>query len=185
MSRKRRKEWVFDVEARIDWLEMYRTLPIDGVQQAFPDTASCQQRLADVRWPAGVTCPSCGDRNIGMVESRALYQCRPCRTQFSVTAGTIMHRSRLDLRTWFIAASDVITAYANGREEEKLTGHGLALQYEISYVAAHRLKTALVKDLRQPGNLLRACICTDELPMTRDPLQTSDEWYETLWYARR
>ena len=72
MSRKRRKEWVFDVEARIDWLEMYRTLPIGGVRHAFPDTASCQQRLEDVRWPAGVTCPSCGDRNIGMVESRAL-----------------------------------------------------------------------------------------------------------------
>ena len=95
-----------------------------------------------------------------------------------------MHPSRLDLRTWVIAASDVITAYANGREEENLTGHGLAKQYAISYVAAHRLKTALVKDLRQPGNLLRACICTEELPLTRDPLQTSDEWYETLWYAR-
>lgn len=94
-----------------------------------------------------------------------------------------MHRSRLDLRRWFIAASDVITAHAKGREEEKLTGHGLAQRYEISYVAAHRLKTALVKDLRQPGNLLRACICTEELPVARDPLQTPDEWYNVLWSA--
>jgi len=184
VSRKGRKERFFDLEARIDWLEMYCTLPIAGFQQAFPDTASCQQRLADVRWPSGVTCPSCGDRNIGMVESRALYQCRSCRTQFSLTAGTIMHRSRLDLMIWFIAAVDVITAYAHMREEEALIGHGLAKRYRISYAAIHRLKTALVKDLRQPGNLLRACICTEALPVTRDPLQTPDEWYETLWYAR-
>ena len=94
-----------------------------------------------------------------------------------------MHRSRLDLRLWFIAASDVITACAKGLEEDNLTGHGLAHRYEISYVAAHRLKTALVKDLRQPGNLLRACICTEELPVNRDPRQTPDEWYETLLYV--
>lgn len=95
-----------------------------------------------------------------------------------------MHRSRLDLRMWFIAASDVIGAHVYGLEESHLTGHGLAERYGISYVAAHRLKTTLMKDLRQPGNLLRACICTEELSVTRDPRQKPDEWYETLWYAK-
>lgn len=181
---KRRKQRVVDIEARVEWMEMYCTLPIGGVQEAFPNTASCQRRLTEVRWPSGVTCPSCGDRNIGLVESRSLYQCRSCRVQFSVTVGTIMHRSRLDLRMWFIAASDVMSAYANGWEEERLTGQGLADRYGISYVAAHRLKTALVKDLRQPGNLLRACICTEPLPVIRGPLQPSEEWYNILWNER-
>jgi hypothetical protein len=96
-----------------------------------------------------------------------------------------MHRSRLDLRMWFIAASDVITAYAFLREEETLTGQGLARKYKISYVAAYRLKTTLVKDLRQTGNILRACICTETLPVTRDPLQSSEQWYNILWSLER
>lgn len=178
---KRQKERFLDIETRIAWMEMYLMLPLVGVKQAFPNTAACQRRVAEVRWPSGVKCPSCGGSSVGEIESRSLYQCRPCRSQFSVTAGSIMHRTRLDLRMWFIAASDVITAYAYAREEGQLTGHRLADRYGISYVAAYRLNAALVTDLRQPGNLLKTCICTEELPVTRGPLQSLDSWYQTLW----
>lgn len=181
---KRRKTRIFDLEAGIEWMEMCCKLPLEGVEKAFPNTAACQSRVAEVRWPSGVTCPSCGDRNVGQVASRSLYQCRPCRTQFSVTAGTMMHRSRLDLRMWFIAAEDVISAYGRRREYHQLTGSMLTDRYGISYAAAHRLKTALVRDLRKTGNLLRACICTEELPIVRDPRQSPEEWYETLWNVR-
>ena len=163
---------------------MYCMLPIVGVAKTFPNTTACQSRLAEVRWPSGVTCTSCGDPNVGKIVSRSLYQCRACRTQFSGTAGTEFHRSRLDLRMWFIAAEDVITAYAKGREYDQLTGNRLTDRYGISYAAAHRLKTTLVRDLRKTGNLLTACICTEELLVTRAPVETPEEWYETLWRVR-
>jgi transposase-like protein len=32
-----------------------------------------------------------------------LYQCSSCRTQFSVTSGTVFHHSHIPLRDWFLA----------------------------------------------------------------------------------
>ena len=63
----------------------------------------CRDALEAIRWPGGVACIRCGDARVDAIASRAQWQCRSCDYQFSVTAGTIMHRSHLPLRKWFIA----------------------------------------------------------------------------------
>src|ERR1700754_3604795 len=60
----------------------------------FSDDAACAEWLSKRRLPDGVVCPSCG----GLT---------------SVTAGTMMHRTHLPLRTWFLAAHLVAT-HSNG-----------------------------------------------------------------------
>jgi alpha-D-ribose 1-methylphosphonate 5-triphosphate synthase subunit PhnL len=40
---------------------------------------------------------------------RELLQCGSCRHQASVTAGTVLHRTRVPLRLWFAAAYLVTT----------------------------------------------------------------------------
>jgi transposase-like protein len=49
----------------------------------------------------GLCCPACGDCKHSVVEPRALYRCSACRTQTSLTAGTICHYTKLPLKTWF------------------------------------------------------------------------------------
>jgi len=63
----------------------------------------CRQHLFNVRWPEGFTCPKCGHREYFDVASRGLYQCKSCKYQASVTAGTIMDKTKTPLRKWFLA----------------------------------------------------------------------------------
>lgn len=165
----------------IPWKEMYLMLPEEGVRATFPNTESCEARLAAVRWPQSVQCLSCDMHDVGYIKNRALYQCRSCRRQFSVTAGTEAHRSRLDLRMWFIAAEEIITAYAEEAGHYRLVGQSMAHRYGISYSATHRLKTTLTNSLADPGGgLFGACVCLCALPVLRLPNLSPEEWDRIL-----
>ena len=55
------------------------------------------------RWPTGFKCPKCGHDHYCSLKSRKHLQCNRCRSQISVTAGTIFDSSKLPLTTWFLA----------------------------------------------------------------------------------
>ena len=61
------------------------------------------------RWPNGFDCPSCGHDDYYLIRTRRLplYQCRLCKHQTNVTAGTIMNKSRTPLDKW-AAAIDLL-----------------------------------------------------------------------------
>ena len=70
-------------------------------QQRFGDEAACAQYLAAARWPDGFVCPGCGGRKAWRLQTKAwTYECADCGRQTSVTAGTIMHHSKLPLTLW-------------------------------------------------------------------------------------
>lgn len=65
--------------------------------------ALCREALFAWRWPNGFACPVCGGSKHSVIGPRALYQCSACRTQTSLTAGTIFHCTKLPLQMWFRA----------------------------------------------------------------------------------
>jgi Transposase zinc-ribbon domain len=68
----------------------------------FPDDAACAEWLAHRRWPDGFVCPACGGRKGWKLQAKPwTWECAGCGRQTSTTAGTMMHRTRLLLRTWF------------------------------------------------------------------------------------
>jgi len=69
----------------------------------FPDEQACWEHLRKMRWGQGFVCPRCGGRESYSLRTRRLEQCRACRHQVSVTAGTIFHKTRVRLRIWFLA----------------------------------------------------------------------------------
>ena len=77
------------------------TLP--GFYEAFPDEESCWRWLRRVRWPRGFRCPRCNGRESSWIASRGLEQYRACRYQASLTAGTVLHKTRVRLRIWLLA----------------------------------------------------------------------------------
>ncbi|MBU4218441.1 MAG: transposase [Actinobacteria bacterium] len=72
-----------------------------GVLKAVPDRGSCGRHLFRRRWPNGFACPRCGGIEYHLVFTRNLYECRYCRHQSSLTAGTVMDKTRTPLRVWF------------------------------------------------------------------------------------
>ena len=73
-------------------------------QVRFATENACRRYLMESRWPNGYRCPRCGHAEAYPVAGRELLQCSACRYQVSVTAGTVMHRTRVPLRDWFWAA---------------------------------------------------------------------------------
>jgi len=109
----------------------------------FPDNDACIEFLAQVRWPDGFKCPCCSSRDAWLT-GRGLWLCRSCRRQTSVTAGTIFHRSRYPLRTWFevmwFMCSQKHGISALGLQRE--FGFG---SYETAWAWMHKLRRAMVR----------------------------------------
>ena len=84
-------------------------------QRRFPDERACAECLARVRWPDGFRCPPCGQGKGWELSSKAfnLGECASCRRQTSVTAGTVMHATKLPLTVWFWAAY-LMATHSNG-----------------------------------------------------------------------
>ncbi len=70
--------------------------------ERFASEQACCEYLLGVRWPAGFVCPNCSATK-GWTTRRGTMFCSGCRRQTSPTAGTILHNSRVPLRSWFLA----------------------------------------------------------------------------------
>src|SRR5437016_11549727 len=83
-------------------------------QGRFATESECAEYLFERRWPQGFVCPGCGDGRAWLLKTKAFtYECAACGRQTSVTAGTVMHASKLPLTTWFWAAF-LMATHSNG-----------------------------------------------------------------------
>ena len=69
----------------------------------FGTEAACRAALFELRWGKGWVCPACGHGGYAELKSRAVYQCNRCKHQAGLTAGTVFHRAKLPLTSWFLA----------------------------------------------------------------------------------
>lgn len=109
----------------------------------FPDDASCLDYMASVRWPDGFVCPACAEREFWRT-GKALWMCCSCGRKTSVTAGTVFHRTRTPLSTWF-AAIWFVTSQKNGISAQglqRVLGFG---SYETAWAWMHKLRRAMVR----------------------------------------
>ena len=72
--------------------------------------AQCRAAVEKLRRPRGFVCPVCGGCEGTRLSTRPKIQCRACRHQVSLTAGTIFHSTKLPLTTWFLAMWLIATA---------------------------------------------------------------------------
>jgi transposase-like protein len=130
---------------------------LNEFETRFQTEAACLDYLAKMRWPEGFVCPRCGNTNSWQT-SRGLWHCKQCRSQTSVTAGTIFHGTRKPLSLWF-RAMWYITSQKYGTNAlglQRILGFG---SYETAWQWLHKLRRAMVRPDREP---LSGCIQVDE-----------------------
>src|SRR6201998_1232846 len=92
-------------------------------QGRFATEAACAKYLSARRWPEGFVFPGCGGGRAWALKTKPFtYQCAACGRQTSVTAGTIMHASKLPLTAWFWAAF-LMARPSNGISALQLQSH--------------------------------------------------------------
>jgi transposase-like protein len=102
------------------------------------------------RWPHGVVCAHCGNSDqlrITLLRGKShrpgLYECAGCHQQFTVTVGTVMHRSKIPLNKWLIAMQ-LVAASKRGVSVRKLR-QILGLSYLSAWYVSHRIRELIGK----------------------------------------
>lgn len=115
-------------------------------QDRFVDEQACQEYLFQCRWPDGFVCPRCQGGQYWPVRDR-LMQCAGCNYQVSLTAGTVLHKTRLPLRVWFWAAYLVSTVTPGISAAQLQRQLGLS-RYDTAWTMLHKLRRAMVNTQR-------------------------------------
>jgi transposase-like protein len=116
-------------------------------QERFGDEAACLAYLAACRWPEGYVCGRCRQTEAFELARRQLWQCKSCGYQTSVTAGTVLHRTRMPLTRWFEAAY-VVTTHTPGLSALQLQRQLGLNSYETAWAMLHKLRRAMVRPER-------------------------------------
>jgi Transposase zinc-ribbon domain len=125
----------------------------------FPDEGSCLRYLERVRWGAGFACRFCGTAGGNWWQmSDGLRRCASCRSETSVTAGTIFAGTRTPLVSWFAAIWYVVN------QKQGVSALGLQrvlgfASYQTAWAWLHKLRRAMVIPGRE---LLAGAVEVDE-----------------------
>jgi len=111
----------------------------------FGTEAQCAAALELARWPQGFRCPQCGAAEHYLLKSGAhkTYQCKTCRLQTSVIAGTLFQSTHLALTLWFLAI------YLISQAKTGLSALALKRQLGVSYPTAWLLQQKLMQAMAE------------------------------------
>jgi len=113
-----------------------------AIMERFSDDETCREYLFKLRWPQGFVCPKCGCvGEYSEIKSRKKYQCKACRHQTTVTAGTVMDHTHLPLQTWFWAVY-LVSHDKRGYSAMQLSRE-LDLGYDTAWFLLHRIRSAM------------------------------------------
>jgi len=104
--------------------------------------------LENIRWPNGPVCPHCKSNDATRIIAKSkktrdgLLQCNACRQQFTVTVGTIMHRSHITLRQW-VQAFHSMCSHKKGVSALQLQRNLGLKSYKSAWHLAHRVRFAM------------------------------------------
>lgn len=107
---------------------------IKDLQKDFPTDEACLEWLKGYRWPNGIFCKNCGETTRHhLMKARKSYSCQKCGHHVHPTAGTIFHKSRTPLTTWFY------TIYVMAQTRGGISAKQIERETGVTYKTAWRM----------------------------------------------
>ena len=69
----------------------------------FKTQEECLALLEQIRWGGIPRCPYCNSTSAALLRREKRYHCNTCFTSYSVTVGTLFHKTHVELPKWFRA----------------------------------------------------------------------------------
>lgn len=126
------------------------------VYKKFPTQDDCLAYLEKVRWNNKPKCPYCNSTNHTPLKNEKRYHCNTCNTSYSVTVGTIFHKTKLDLQKWFLAISLILNA------KKGISSRQLSRDLEVNKNTGWYLLMRIRKAMLQNPDLLKGIVEADE-----------------------
>lgn len=110
----------------------------------FTDEEAARAHLEALNWPEGPICPHCGVLNeASRIKGgrKGLMFCNACRTQFTVTVGTVFERSKVPLNTW-LYVTHLLCSSKKGISAKQI-GRMVGVTYKTAWFMMHRIREAM------------------------------------------
>ncbi len=141
--------------------------------------------LEELRWPNGPKCPTCHGQAVylivpkngcsrrtvsGSMSERRTWNCRQCRKagrkpQFSATTGTMMHGTRIPIRTWVMVFFEMAASKNGVAALEIERKYGLCPR--SAWFLMHRIRETMKSDALM--TTMRGTVVADETFIGGDP----------------
>jgi transposase-like protein len=130
--------------------------PASHTEARFVNEDAAREHLEATRWPLGPVCPKCGgaDRQSRIEPNEAkkiragLLFCGHCRSQYTVTVGTVFEDSHLPLHKW-VYAIHLMCASKKGISSLQLS-RVLGVSYKTAWFMSHRIRHAMEQEHTGP-----------------------------------
>ena len=123
----------------------------------FPTEESCVVYLRKKREEAGIVCKRCGKEKHYWVNSLLRWECAGCKACITLKSGTIMEKSHMPLRVWFMAIHLMSSTKKNisALEVQRQVGWK---RYEPVWAMMHKIRAGMGKRdaLYQLKNVIEA-----------------------------
>jgi hypothetical protein len=116
-------------------------LSLPALHAQFGTDGQCAEALETSRWPEGFRCPECGDADYYLLKGgkHKTFQCKCCRLQTSLIAGTLFQSTHLALSIWFLVI------YLVSQAKTGLSALDLKWQLGVSYPTAWLIQQKLMQ----------------------------------------
>jgi transposase-like protein len=143
------------------------------IAERIPDEGAAYEYLEELRWRGSASCPHCGNADrcyflnpangksrttrTGKPTQRRLWKCGACRKQFSVLTGTVMHGTKIPVRTWVFVIFEMCASKNGVSAREIQRKYGLCPR--SAWFLTQRIREAMK---HQGRDLLVGTIVADE-----------------------
>jgi transposase-like protein len=125
----------------------YKPMTLAELGRKFPNEDVCKSYLQAARWPQGVKCPRCKNKEVTELATKAYhwqcYKCAPDTSyRFSVLVGTIFENTNVDLTIWFKVIYLMLTSKKgiSALQVQRMMGFG---SYHTAHKICHKVRVAM------------------------------------------
>ena len=119
-----------------------RKFTLKNFYTMFPNDDVCLEWLRNKLYPKKIYCQTCQKPTLHhRIKSRKVYGCDFCGRQISPTAGTIFHKSRTPLTTWFYVVYQM--AQTRGSISAKQIQRETGVTYKTAWRMCNKVRIRL------------------------------------------
>lgn len=108
----------------------------------FPTEESCRDHFKKQRENNGVRCKECQCTKHYWLKAKEQWQCSSCNFRTTLRSGTVMHSSKLPVRTWYLAIA-FMTSTKKGLSACELQRQLRHKRYDTVWSLMHRIRNAM------------------------------------------
>ena len=129
------------------WRDFPKTAP--EFEDRFKTEADCRAYLIAARWGGEPACARCASRRLWTLREGTRFECAECGHQTSLTAGTVLEKTRKPLKMWFRAIFEITSRRTgiSAKDLQRIMGFG---SYETAWTWLHKLRAAMVRSDSEP-----------------------------------